>query len=67
MSHLKSANLKKCVCLLREFVEEAKAQNNKKQTAILALNHLQKIIAGAEVTPANPLTGCSGKPIADRP
>lgn len=67
MSYLKRANLKKCFCLLRGFVEESKAQDNKKQTAILALNQLQKIIAGAEATTAPPLTGCSGRPIADRP
>jgi len=48
MSQLKKENLKKCVSLLREFVEESAALDNKKQRAILALNQLQKITAGAD-------------------
>jgi hypothetical protein len=65
MSYLKRANLNKCISLLREFVEESPAQDNKKG-AILALNQLQKVIAGAEVPTADTLPGCSGRPIADR-
>jgi len=48
MSKLKKENLKKCVSLLREFVEESAALDNKKERAILALNQLQKITAGTD-------------------
>ena len=48
MSQLKNENVTKCVSLLREFIEEASVQGNKKGVAILALNHLQKITAGAK-------------------
>jgi hypothetical protein len=66
MSYLKRENLNRCFSLLREFVEESTAQNDKKGTAILALSQLQKVMAGAEVPTADPLPGCSGRPIADR-
>jgi len=68
MSHLKRENLKKCFSLLREFVEESTAQGNKKGTAILTLNQLQKIIAGADggTENENPILSCNGRPIADR-
>lgn len=65
MSHLKRENLKKCFSLLREFVEESRAQDNKKGNAILTLNQLQKIIAGTEVTTRNLILSCNGRPIAD--
>lgn len=48
MSSLKAENVKKCFSLLREFIDEAPVQGNKKGTAILVLNHLKKITAGAE-------------------
>ncbi len=65
MSHLKRENLKKCFSLLREYVEESTAQGNKKGTAILALNHLQKIYAGGDNPPAEPALGCLGRPILE--
>ncbi len=63
MSHLKDERLKKCVSLLREFVEESKAQDHKKGTAILTLNQLQKIIAGADREADDTVQPCTGKPI----
>ena len=48
MSRLKNENLNKCVSLLREFIDEASTQNNKKEIAILALNQLQNITAGTD-------------------
>ena len=66
MTNLKKESAAKCFSLLREFVEASTAQDNQKGTAILALNHLQKVIAGAEVTAADNLPGCTGRPIADR-
>ena len=48
MSKLKKENVKKCVSLLRAFVEESSSHDNQKQRAILALNQLQKITAGTD-------------------
>jgi len=48
MSSLKSENVKKCFSLLREFIDEAPVQDNKRGTAILVLNHLKKITAGRD-------------------
>lgn len=66
MSYLKRENLKRCFSLLREFVEESAVVDNKKGTAILALNQLQKVMAGADATTNDPDPGCLGRPIADR-
>ena len=46
MSSLKAENVKKCVSLLRDFIRESQALTNKKEIAVVALNHLQKITAG---------------------
>lgn len=46
MSGLKAENVKKCVFLLRDFIQESQALNNKKEIATVALNHLQEITAG---------------------
>ena len=48
MSKLKKENVEKCVSLLREFVEESSALDNKKEKAILVLDQLQKITAGTD-------------------
>ncbi|NIM17959.1 MAG: hypothetical protein GTO45_38690 [Candidatus Aminicenantes bacterium] len=56
MGHLKDESLKKCVSLLREFIHES--PTGKKGTAMLALEHLQKITAG---------TGGSIRTCATRP
>ncbi len=53
MSHLKEKNVTKCLSLLREFIEETSAQGNMKRTAVLALDHLQKITAGTDGQEAN--------------
>ena len=63
MSRLKNETVTKCVSLLREFIEEASAQGSKKGTAVLALNHLQKITAGTEL----PLPGPSAPMCVDTP
>ncbi|MGD2090816.1 MAG: hypothetical protein PVH61_31880 [Candidatus Aminicenantes bacterium] len=52
MSKLKKENVKKCVSLLREFVEESSSHDSQKQRAILALNQLQKITAGTDTAVA---------------
>jgi hypothetical protein len=72
MSHLKEKNVNKCVSLLREYID-ATALNHQKESAILALNQLQKITAGTDSTDSsnssNPTDGllskCFGRPKAD--
>ena len=46
MSGLKAEDVKKCVSLLREFIQESQALTDKKEIAVVALNHLQEITAG---------------------
>ena len=67
MSKLKKENVKKCVSLLREFVEESSALDNKKERAILALDQLQKITAGTDPAIARGDVSffCLGRPRAD--
>jgi hypothetical protein len=50
MSHLKTDNLKKCVSLLREFIDGAGSTAEKKEIASLALAQLQNITAGKTLT-----------------
>ncbi len=72
MSHLKEKNVKKCVSLLREYID-ATAPNHQKESAILALNQLQKITAGTDSTgssnSSNPTDGlrslCQTRPKGD--
>ena len=64
MSKLKVESSKKCLSILRRFVEETSSSGKSKDLAILAINHLQKITAGTDIV----LTGtdfiCTGKPRA---
>jgi len=46
MSNLKAQNVNKCLSLLRQFISEVPEKDNKKDTALLALNQLQNITAG---------------------
>jgi hypothetical protein len=48
MSRLKTENLKRCVSILKEFIDEASTQDNKKGIAKLALTQLHRISAGNE-------------------
>jgi hypothetical protein len=74
MGHLKEKTVKKCVSLLREYID-ATALNHQKESAILALNQLQKITAGKDSTGSsdadgsNPTVGprsiCWTKPRSD--
>ena len=67
MSKLRKENVKKCVSLLREFVEESSALDNKKERAILALNQLQKITAGTDSAGVvgNVFSFCIARPRVD--
>ena len=64
MSRLKYENLKKCVSLLREFIDEAAEPNNKKVIAKMALGQLQKIKAGIS-SPGVLGPMCSSRPRAN--
>ena len=61
MGKLKSANVKECFFLLREFIEDAQALTNQKGIAVLALNHLQDIMAGVD-SPGSSLLSCVDTP-----
>lgn len=63
MNHLNDGTLKRCISLLREYVEESKVQDHKKGTAILTINQLQKIIAGTDGETDVIVLSCNGKPI----
>ena len=64
MSRLKDENLKKCVSLIREFIDDASTEGNKKEIAIMALNQLQSITAGSDQqSPLGP--ACLTNPRAD--
>jgi hypothetical protein len=47
MSRLKIENSKACFLVLREFIDDAPLVGSEKEKAILALEQLQKITAGA--------------------
>ena len=63
MSKLKSENLRQCVSLLREFIDQAAETENKKVIAKMALGQLQKITAGSSSDVLDPM--CSSRPRAD--
>ena len=60
MSYLKNESSKKCVSLLKEFINEAPS-DSKKGIAILALKQLEKIAAGTDES----FLTCAGRPRAD--
>jgi len=64
MSKLKVENSKKCLSILRQFVEETSSSGKSKDLAILALNHLQKITAGTDIVLAGIDFTCTGRPRA---
>jgi hypothetical protein len=63
MSGLKEENIKKCVTLLREFINGPRQENRDKKVALLALDQLQKITAGQNKDVMAPQ--CYSKPRAD--
>ena len=64
MSKLKVENSKKCLSILRQFVEETSSSGKSKDLAILAINHLQKITAGTDIVLAGIDFTCTGRPRA---
>jgi hypothetical protein len=70
MNYLKNASLKECISLLREFIDSSSVGTNKKEIAVLALQHLQKINAGNILDPklmqlSDPK--CNSQPRGDLP
>jgi len=71
MSHLSRENINKCVSLISDFIEQSKADSERKGAAVLALRHLQQITAGTgnEGDVANVADEggprCIGRPLAD--
>jgi hypothetical protein len=64
MSKLKVESSKKCLSILRQFVEETSSPSKNKDLAILAINHLQKITAGTDIVLAGTDFTCSERPRA---
>ncbi len=69
MSHLKKEMANRCFSLLREYIDEAPL-SSKKETAVLALDQLQKITAGTGSQDSNNgsttlILACVGRPRAD--
>ena len=63
MGKLKTENSMKCLCILREFIDEACSTGNRKEIAGLALNQLEKITAGTGTT-TNSAPDCTYRPRA---
>ena len=64
MNTLKSENLKKCLSILRGFIDES-PRGCKKGIAVLALDQLQRITAGDGGGDSNNGNDCNGKPRID--
>jgi hypothetical protein len=64
MNNLKVENSKKCLSILRQFIEETPSPGKSKEMAILALHQLQKITAGTDTVLAGDNFTCSGRPRA---
>jgi hypothetical protein len=64
MSKLKVESSKKCLSILRQFVEDTSSSGNTKDMAILAIDHLQKITAGTDIILSGTDFTCSGRPRA---
>ena len=60
MSRLKEQNVKTCVTLLREYINQTPSKS--KRVAVLALNQLQKVMAGN----GDPNGTCHSMPRADK-
>jgi len=49
MTKRKTENMRKCFSLLRQFIHQTSAEDDKNGTAVLVLNHLEKITAGKDL------------------
>jgi len=64
MNNSKVENSKKCLSIIRQFIEETPLPGKSKEMAILVLHQLQKITAGADNGLTAPDLTCSGRPRA---
>jgi hypothetical protein len=64
MSKLKVENSKKCLSILRQFINETPSSGESKKMAVLAINHLQKITAGTDIVLTGTDFTCTGRPRA---
>ena len=64
MSYLKNKNSKKCLSIIRQFIEGAKSEKREKETVILALDQLQRVTAGIDAGAAGKDL-CIGRPLAE--
>jgi hypothetical protein len=64
MSKLKVENSRKCLSILRQFIEETSSPGKSKEVAILAINHLQKVTAGTDIVLTGTDFTCTGRPRA---
>jgi hypothetical protein len=63
MGKLRTENSRKCLCILREFIDDAISAGNQKEIANLALKQLEKITAGTGTT-ENSGPDCNYRPRA---
>lgn len=64
MSRLRNKNSKKCLSILRHFIEGVTSKGREKEVAVLALDQLQRITAGFAPGAAGKNL-CIGKPLAE--
>jgi len=64
MSRLRNKNSKKCLLVLRQFIEGSQPKGRERETAILALDQLQRITAGFGPRAAGKDL-CIGRPLAE--
>lgn len=64
MSKLKVEDSKKCLSILRQFIEETTSPGKSKKMAVLALAQLQKITAGTDIVLKGTDFTCTGRPRA---
>jgi len=64
MSHLKNKNSKKCLSILRQFIENVTSKGREKEIAVLALDQLQRVTAGFAPGDAGKDL-CIGRPLAE--
>jgi hypothetical protein len=65
MSNLKVENSKKCLSILRQFINETSSPAKSKEVVILAINHLQKVTAGTDIVLNETDFTCTGRPRAE--
>lgn len=68
MERLKQKSSKKCLSILRQFINEVPSNEGQREVAILAIDQLQRITAGRsprDLAGGSEKRICIGKPLAD--